>query len=341
MNKLTKIGASALCGSLAVISSANAGELSVAGGATMTYSSLEGTVNGNPLGMSTGMTFSGSGELDNGTTFALTMTQTDKSAWSGGSIVMTTPNMGAINFNHGAAGIGVDRYDDAMPTAWEETTGTALGTGLDYVSGVTGSNALEWTLPGSFTPEGMAVHVTYNPRADGSTASDKAVGGGGTEGQGTGMGLTMSHTGLLDGLTAFAGVSEIERDTDGAEVTGDKSEYVLGATYAIGGVTLGYQISHENTNLSTGTQFYDNSAYGISFAVNDDLSVSFGEHKSERGNAGAAIDNVEVKAKSAQIAYSMGGASIKIAQSSVDNQNYVTGSANDRDGTTVALSLAF
>ena len=33
MNKLTKVGCSALCGSLAAISAANAGDLSVTGGA--------------------------------------------------------------------------------------------------------------------------------------------------------------------------------------------------------------------------------------------------------------------------------------------------------------------
>jgi outer membrane protein OmpU len=340
MNKLTKIGASALCGSLAVVSAANAGELSVAGGATMTYVSNEGTVTGNPLGMSTGMTFTGSGELDGGTTFALTMTQTDKTAWSGGSLVMTTPNMGTINFNHGAAGIGVDRYDDAMPTAWEETTGTGLGTGLDYVSGVTGSNAIEWTLPSSFVPEGMSAHLTYNPRVNGGLASDKGTGGTASEGVGAGMGLTVSHTGLMDGLTAFAGVAEIEQETNGG-MTGDKTEMVVGATYAVGGVTVGYQVSNENFNASAGTQYYDNAAYGVSFAVNDDLSISYGEHKSERGGGTANVAPIEAKAKSAQIAYSMGGASIKVAQTSIVNQNYTSGSGADRDGTTVALSLAF
>ena len=38
MNKLTKVGCSALCGSLAAIVSANAGALSVTGGAAMTGS---------------------------------------------------------------------------------------------------------------------------------------------------------------------------------------------------------------------------------------------------------------------------------------------------------------
>ena len=43
MNKLTKVGCSALCGSLAAISAANAGDLSVTGSAHLTYVSLGGT----------------------------------------------------------------------------------------------------------------------------------------------------------------------------------------------------------------------------------------------------------------------------------------------------------
>ena len=339
MNKLTKIGASALCGSLAAIS-ANAGEITVAGGATMTYSSNEGTTNGNPLGMSTGLTFSGSGELDNGTTVTLTMTQTDKTAWSGGSIKMATPSMGTINFNHGAAGIGVDRYDDAMPTAWEETTGTSLGTGIDYVSGVTGSNALELALPSDFMPEGMNVYATWTPRANGGLASDKAVGGTASEGVGAGWGLTFDYTGLVDGLKFFAGQSQVDQDTSGS-MNDDKIEMVMGATYAVGGFTLGYQISEENFNNSSGTQYYENAAYGVSFAVNDDLSISYGKHDSERGVAGATVAPIEAEAKSLQIAYSMGGVSVKIAETSVDNQNYVSTTAAERDGTTVAVTLAF
>ena len=59
MNKLTKIGVSALCGSLAAVASANAGELTVSGGATATWSSQEGTTTGNPIGMASGVSFAG------------------------------------------------------------------------------------------------------------------------------------------------------------------------------------------------------------------------------------------------------------------------------------------
>ena len=52
MNKLTKIGVSALCGSLASVSAANAGSLDVTGGATATWVSIETADTGNPIGLS-------------------------------------------------------------------------------------------------------------------------------------------------------------------------------------------------------------------------------------------------------------------------------------------------
>ena len=48
MNKLNKIGVSALCGSLAAISAANAGDLTVTGGVDMSWISLDDETTGNP-----------------------------------------------------------------------------------------------------------------------------------------------------------------------------------------------------------------------------------------------------------------------------------------------------
>ena len=87
MNKLTKVGLSALCGSLASISAANAGSMEVLGGATATWSSNSGSVTGNPIGMNSGLTFKGTGELDNGTAITLTITGADQAGlgrcWAG------------------------------------------------------------------------------------------------------------------------------------------------------------------------------------------------------------------------------------------------------------------
>jgi outer membrane protein OmpU len=108
----------------------------------------------------------------------------------------------------------------------------------------------------------------------------------------------------------------------------------------MGAITVGYQVSEDGkqTRAAATTSLYDNTAYGISFAVNDDLSISYGSHESTRELTSAAA-GITAEATSVQIAYSMGGASIKIAETSGDNLAYTTGS--NKDATTLALSLAF
>ena len=138
MNKISKLGVSSLCGSLAAVAAANAGSLDVTGGATATYTSLDSVVTGNPLGMASAMTFTGNGELDNGTTFSLTIAHTNKAAYTGSAIAITTPSVGTFTYDEGG-GTGIDRIDDMMPTAWEETDGAGLPVGLRTVSGAGGN----------------------------------------------------------------------------------------------------------------------------------------------------------------------------------------------------------
>ena len=73
MNKLTKIGASALCGSLAAVSAAHAGDMTVTGGVDLSWISKPKDAIGNPIGIGSNLTFSGSGELDNGWSIAYTV----------------------------------------------------------------------------------------------------------------------------------------------------------------------------------------------------------------------------------------------------------------------------
>jgi hypothetical protein len=90
MNKFTKVGLSALCGSLATIAAANAGTLDVTGSAEATWTSKSGSSTGNPIGMNTGLTFTGNGELDGGQTFSIAIAQTDKAAYSSSNISLVT-----------------------------------------------------------------------------------------------------------------------------------------------------------------------------------------------------------------------------------------------------------
>ncbi len=326
MNKLTKIGVSALCGSLASVAAANAGSMAVTGGASATYTSLSDQVVGNPLGMATSMTFTGNGELDNGSTFTLTIAHNNKSAYSASAIALTTPSLGTFTYDEGG-GTGIDRIDDMMPTAWEETDGTGLTTGAKTVGGAGNATDLEWSV-GMGLPDGMNVYASFAPRPDGSANAKKGVGGDTTTAAGNGWDIVLTHSGLLDGLNIFGGLSSIEQNA----TLGDKDSEVYGATYAIGGATVGYQHSKED-NVGAAATYYDTDAYAISYSVNDDLAISYGVHESKR-STGSTLE-----AESIQISYSVGGASIKLAENSVDNQNYVSGT--NKEGRTIALSLAF
>jgi len=345
MNKLTKVGVSALCGSLASVAAANAGTLAVTGGATATWSSLSSQSTGNPLGLNSALGLSGSGELDNGATFSLSLNHTDQVAWSGAQIAITLPGLGTISIDNGT-GTGLDRVDDLMPTAWEETWGTALGTGIQTVGGAGNNTDIEWAVSEDMMPGGLKAYFSYSPKADGSGVTDKSVGGDANASVGSGWDIVLRSTGgVAEGLDIWTGYSKIEQPAEsaGSNHDGDRIQTALGATYAIGSVTVGYQVTKDALHTSTisGVRLYDNEAYGVSFAINDDLTISYGSHKSVKAVQGSTAD-VELEAKSLQLSYTMGGASIKIAETSADNVNYSnTGSTMDRDGTTVALTLAF
>jgi outer membrane protein OmpU len=140
----------------------------------------------------------------------------------------------------------------------------------------------------------------------------------------------------VDGLTVYGGIAEVTQLVNGATHNGDREETTFGAKYAMGAWTIGYQWSEEDTGRATGTTEYTNDAYGITFQVNDDLSIGYNHYESEaEGTA------VTAEATSIQIAYSMGGASIRLAEASADNMKYQTGAAYDRDATTLSVSLAF
>jgi len=251
--------------------------------------------------------------------------------------------MGTFTYDEGG-GTGIDRYDDMMPTAWEETDGTGVGAGFVTVSGVGGMTDVEWALPADMLPDGVSAYISFSPKPDGSKNADKGANASGTGVDGFGYDIAVSHTGLADGLTVFGGYSIIPQYKNAVAdngFSGDKQSKVLGLTYAVGGATLGYQYSMEDLNNAaiSSVSHYANQAYGVSFSVNDDLSISYGMHKSEKATNNGAT--VEVEAESVQAAYSMGGATIKIAETTVDNAAYVSTTAGDKDGTTIMLSLAF
>lgn len=126
MKNKVKYGLSALCGSLAALTSANAGEMTVKGNANMTWIALDsgtnstGSTTGNPLGMKTNLTFAGSGELDGGQTFSVDIVHNDQAAWSSANITLNMNSLGKFVVSSAEGGQGIGGYDDKMPNAFEE-----------------------------------------------------------------------------------------------------------------------------------------------------------------------------------------------------------------------------
>jgi len=344
MTKLNKIGLSALCGSLACVVGANAGEISVSGSTQATWVSNEGSTNGNPIGLNTGLTFSGSGELDGGQKVALTITHADKNAFSAASMSLTTNSFGEIRVALADGGSGIDAYDDKMPTAWEETWGAGVTTGIDLISGVGASTNIQYKTP---TALGITLSAAWAGVNDGVQNSDKSTSGSVPSTYQSGHDVMLNinpsfGTDVLSGLNIFVGGSETNNEaTSNGKPANDHQEAVAGVTFAFGPISAGYQRTGEfggETAVSK-LDYYDNDSFGIAFNVNDNLSVSYAELESTKKVTGTP--KITSVAESLQVAYSMGGATIKFADTDVSNASYSTAAGSQKEGMTLALSLAF
>ena len=101
MNNIKKIGLTALAGSLVTLGSAQAGEMSVSGGINTTLKfgkPSQGNNTTRTFGADRDVTFSGGGELDNGTTFSMTATTNDAHGISSSTTTITTPSLGSFSF---------------------------------------------------------------------------------------------------------------------------------------------------------------------------------------------------------------------------------------------------
>ena len=348
MNKLTKVGLSALCGSLAAISAANAGDMTVTGGVDMSWYSAGGgsADTGNPIGMGSNLTFKGAGELDNGWTFDLTVAMLNSDAYSNTNVTVTMGGLGKLDFNQGNSANGIDAMDDKMPTAWEEPWGAGLGTGVQLVRGVGTTPNVQYKTPKVL---GMTLVGAVAPDMGSADVNDKAYSGtasGGSTGAGYDATLSINPsfgTELLSGLELFVGAHYTENYDESLE--NDRYEGVGGITLDLGPISVGYAtsgISTGKTVTKSDTDFYKNHMYGIAFNINDDLSVSYGNHESQKGYVTpGALDSVYVEITSWQVAYSMGGASFRYASVDVNNAAYQTSSEYDKSANIISLSLAF
>ena len=334
MNKFKKLAVSALGASLAA-TSANALDITVSGGSEVGYQWSSGNYDtagsANAFGAASDIDFSGSGELDNGWTVSTVYGSKAGWALSSANVSIDTGSMGKFRVNRlGAA--ASNGNDDILPTAWEEANDQSGHStrGMDVADDLT-SGSLSYISP-SFDLGGGSVSFTL----DYDTAPGVAGGDPGasvtrttTNGSGMAWGVKLTHT----GITLAAAQSTVESE---AKSGNDKISSMGQIIYSAGPVAIGY--GEWEVNEKDGAADYTASGYGVSFNVNDDLSVSYGELTDTREAIGktAALDT---DMQSMQVAYSMGSMSIKAKRVETDNPYHT--SSKSEENSEISLSFSF
>jgi len=307
MNKYTKIGLTALAGSL-VAGSVSAAEMSASGSATLTYTGGDEHANhGNGWVMGDSVTFSASGDVND---FTVTYSvELDRGVGvDDNSLTFDFGDAGVLSFaGHGGSSF-LSANDDVMPTASEEPWDVITGADTGRVNGFDGDQSWKYV----YSHEtGLNLTLTYINAAD--TITDVSY---------SDYGVT--YTGM-EGLTVGYGQGDVE------QTTGTQSdESTLFATYAIGGATIGIQKSEQdNENASD----VESTGIGISYAVNDDLSVSYGSNTREM------VGSTDQEAVAIGASYTVGSMGIAVSMHQVDNVNNTD--ADDREGYQMVLTFAF
>jgi outer membrane protein OmpU len=317
MNNLKKVGLSALAGSL-VAFSANAVEVSVTGKTEVTYAGSDEGVAGNKFGSGNALTFSGSGDMNG---YAATYTaviqdggganSNTSETFASSSLMLDMGDMGTIGFDQGVGEFGAGTIDDKMPYAYEEIwTYTGATNGLRAAGG---TNVVGY----KNTVAGYTLSVELDPgHTNNSTKGGSGDGGNtgaGTSDSGYNWALTGSPS---DGVSIGLGYGT-EDNTSTAAANKQDSTYTTGfVTYAIGGATIGYQMSEGNGG-TTGSTSHNVDIYGASFAINDNLSISYGMMDTEFDKPSAL--NVDEETSGFGASYTMGSASVRVLRAETEN----------------------
>jgi len=346
MNNYKKLGVSALAGTLASLTAmqaANAGAIDVSGSIDLSYVSTDADENaGNPLGMSKDFQMGGSGEMDNGYSWSYFVNYADGTigltAVTSAAFAMNLDSMGSITVSQGS-GSAVSAIDDITPSAYEESW-DSMNNGLNLVGGVNSGTVLRYAFPEIAL--GTKIVVAYNPAVGAGNTADGGTAVG-TNSYGSGQDATITTSLGIDGLSLAAGYAQIEvldGKTSTSTYSGDIDEMVGYVKYATGPVTFGYFQSYESTGerAAASVDAYDSSGFGISFAVNDNMSVSYSEVENTK-DFGSTTANVTLETEGIGISYNLGGASLLI-QHNEQNRSWTSATASD-ENTEVRLKMAF
>ena len=326
---------------LFAVSTANAGELSVTGSIQATYQSESDRTTGNPLGMDRELKFSASTELDNGMTVSV-MQDTGDDLDFGNSLITFGNVGGLVDINIGSDGSPMDAIDDITPSAFEEANGAGSGAYNDI-----GDAASDTGIGAKFSlPILGAVNYKYVPKMDGNKNNEKESSADTNAGVGsmyevsvkTSLGDLPVVGSFLDGATLTLGYEEDEVSTIAA--TEDAVDATAALNYSTGNFALGIQrkVSSKGETTANGNElFYKDLVMGISYAVNDNLSISWNRYESEKHDI-SAVDKVQ-ETDAINIGYTIGGMTIGFQEAKTDNDNYTNNQSDDTR--TLGISVSF
>jgi outer membrane protein OmpU len=320
---MKKVGLTALAASL-VSFSANAGELTVSGAASVNVQGYSAGANGNnPKSFTMGnqITFSGGGELENGLNVSLSFTidqADDTLPFDGHSLTVSSDGLGTFVFAGEGGSSAASSIDGSVAgDIWDGFDGAAavaVGvTGQAMNDSGPGDNSIFYTLPSLM--DGLSVFASLNPQEGGVNETE------------TGYGAT--YTGI-EGLSVSYATTDIESGT--AATSGDQTS--MKVTYAYGPVTVGYSKSDHDTGTDATTT--DLTSWNIAYTVSDELSVSYGVE--ELGVGGQATD---AEFNALVVAYTSGGMTLTGKMESADNVDNSANNNADQEYWMLGAAFAF
>jgi len=339
MKTWKKAGLTALAGSL-VATSAFAGAMTVSGSANLTYTGETGAEDsssaaadsfgndGGRWGMNKTLSFSGSGEMDNGWTVSYASTLSD-AASSAVGITLDMGDAGSLNYEGGTSGRGIGKIADMLPTADED-----VGNGLD-ANGTTAGGEISGKVTGgvegfhySKAMDMVEIGVGYAPK--GGTPNTA----GGISGPGAVASTTSAFIKIdpMDGLEIGFGVGEKAAASagDASQTDDHQTAYV---TYVYGPLTVGYQVSEIDTYTSTQSDD-EATRWGVLYAVNDEMSISYQNHTNDDSTL-----TTDEEATGWSASYTVGSMTFKAHRNKGTNLGNVAARTSER--TEVGVTFAF
>ena len=332
MNNFKKIGMTALAASL-VSTSVFAGEMAVTGSAKMAMEGHSGTNlhEATTFSMGNQLTFSGSGEMDNGMTVSLSFVMDHGDpGFDGHSVSVSSDALGTLKF-HGEGGSSAASALDttAAGDMWDNFNSNG---GVSVTDSSPGDNSIFYTLP--TLVDDLVVAASFNPQISGGANDNYTVG---QTGNGSEIGFSATYTGI-EGLSVSYGVTDLDRLGSTAATTytsnvakGEQTAWK--ASYAYGSVTLAATNSEYDVSGTASDQ--EVSSYKISYTVTDAISIGYGtEEISKTGSVDAEYDGFNAS-------YTAGGMTVSGNMQSGKQIAHATGTAGEVDYYGLSLAFAF